>query len=85
MDTEINFQEVAVKCIDAHVLNFKNITPDNPSTFYKEYLEIVLTPLYERVMKEARGNQSKAALMLGINRNTLRKKLLELGLINKTY
>jgi Fis family transcriptional regulator len=32
-------------------------------------------PLLESVMRQAQGNQSKAAAMLGINRGTLRKKL----------
>ncbi|MBP08986.1 MAG: hypothetical protein CL397_01085 [Acidiferrobacteraceae bacterium] len=32
-------------------------------------------PLLEVVMREVKGNQSRAARILGINRNTLRKKL----------
>jgi len=32
--------------------------------------------LLEIVMRQADGNQSKAAFWLGLNRNTLRKKLL---------
>jgi Fis family transcriptional regulator len=38
-------------------------------------------PLLEVVMHSAEGNQSKAADWLGINRNTLRRKLLEHKLI----
>ena len=37
--------------------------------------------LFEVVMKEAGGNQSRAAEWLGINRNTLRRKLVEHKLI----
>jgi Fis family transcriptional regulator len=37
-------------------------------------------PLLEHVMDRADGNQSLAAQWLGINRNTLRRKLLEHGL-----
>jgi two-component system nitrogen regulation response regulator GlnG len=37
-------------------------------------------PLIEVVMQRAGGNQVKAAEMLGINRNTLRKKITELGI-----
>ena len=37
-------------------------------------------PLFEAVMKRAGGNQLRAARILGINRNTLRKKLARYGL-----
>ena len=37
-------------------------------------------PLLQAVMHQAGGNQSRAARMLGINRNTLRKKLTQYGL-----
>lgn len=39
--------------------------------------------LFEKVLFETRGNRVKAALMLGINRNTLRKKVEELGVETK--
>ena len=38
-------------------------------------------PMLDVVMKHADGNQSKAAEWLGINRNTLRRKLLDHKLI----
>jgi Fis family transcriptional regulator len=38
-------------------------------------------PLLEAVMNRAEGNQSHAAEMLGINRNTLRKKLQQHDLL----
>ena len=44
-------------------------------------VKLVERPLFEIVMREAGGNQSKAAQWLGINRNTLRRKLLEHKLI----
>ena len=37
-------------------------------------------PLLQQVMRQAKGNQLKAAALLGINRNTLRKKLTEYGI-----
>ena len=40
-------------------------------------LKVTERPLLDVVMKHADGNQSKAAEWLGINRNTLRRKLLD--------
>jgi Fis family transcriptional regulator len=37
-------------------------------------------PMLEVVMFQARGNQTRAAQLLGVNRNTLRKKLKQHGL-----
>lgn len=47
---------------------------------YELVLSEVERPLLEVVMKVARGNLSRAALMLGLNRGTLRKKLVKYGL-----
>jgi Fis family transcriptional regulator len=44
-------------------------------------VNVVEKPLLEIVMQHADNNQSKAAQWLGLNRNTLRKKLLEHKLI----
>lgn len=40
-------------------------------------LQAVERPLLKFAMERAGGNQSAAAELLGINRNTLRKKLTE--------
>jgi two-component system nitrogen regulation response regulator GlnG len=37
-------------------------------------------PLLQHVMRQVKGNQLKAAALLGINRNTLRKKLTDYGI-----
>jgi Fis family transcriptional regulator len=37
-------------------------------------------PLFKVVMNRVKGNQSRAATILGINRGTLRKKLKEFGI-----
>lgn len=44
---------------------------------YEQILEHIERPLLEEVLARTAGNQIKAAAMLGINRNTLRKKLQE--------
>jgi len=46
-----------------------------PDGLYNMVISEVERPLFEAVMNHVRGNQSKAARILGINRTTLRKKL----------
>ncbi|RMF94064.1 MAG: hypothetical protein D6736_00695, partial [Nitrospinota bacterium] len=47
---------------------------------YQSILEAVERPLFQAVLSATGGNQIRAAAMLGINRNTLRKKLRLLGM-----
>jgi two-component system, NtrC family, nitrogen regulation response regulator GlnG len=51
-----------------------------PSDLHALLISAVERPLIEVVLARAGGNQVKAAEMLGINRNTLRKKITELGI-----
>lgn len=53
---------------------------ESPSNLYALVLEQVEKPVLEVVLAHAGGNRCKAAQMLGINRNTLRKKLQQYGL-----
>jgi Fis family transcriptional regulator len=50
---------------------------EEPTGIYDMLLSTVEKPLLEVVMDRAEQNQSRAAEWLGLNRNTLRKKLLE--------
>jgi two-component system nitrogen regulation response regulator GlnG len=50
---------------------------------YDRVLEQVERPLIRYVLEKTRGNQVRAADILGINRNTLRKKISELGIAIK--
>jgi two-component system, NtrC family, nitrogen regulation response regulator GlnG len=50
---------------------------------YRRALTAFEIPLLQMIMQQARGNQLKAAALLGINRNTLRKKLAEYGIAGK--
>ena len=52
-----------------------------PTGMWDMVMSCVEKPLLEIAMDRAQGNQSKAASMLGITRNTLRKKLLAHQLI----
>jgi len=51
-----------------------------PPGLYDRILPLVEKPLLEMTLRATGGNQIKAALILGINRNTLRKKIGELGI-----
>ena len=51
-----------------------------PSGLYDRVLEDVERPLIQLTLAATRGNQVRAAEVLGLNRNTLRKKIQELGL-----
>jgi two-component system nitrogen regulation response regulator GlnG len=47
---------------------------------HRAWLERVERPLLETVLSHTDGNQIRAAALLGINRNTLRKKIADLGI-----
>ena len=46
---------------------------------YNDFIKTVEKPLIENILNYTRGNQIKASSILGLNRNTLRKKISELG------
>jgi len=53
---------------------------EDATEVYRQLLERVERPLLETVLSRTQGNQIRAAAVLGINRNTLRKKITELGI-----
>ncbi len=59
---------------------FKDLRGTEPDGMYDMLVRIVEKPLLEVVMQQAEHNQSRAALWLGLNRNTLRKKIKEYGI-----
>lgn len=56
---------------------FRDLEGETPVNMYEMVLLLVEKPLLEVVMAQAEQNQSRAAQWLGLNRNTLRKKLVE--------
>lgn len=56
---------------------FRDLRGTEPDAMYDMLVRVVEKPLLEVVMARAEGNQSRAAQWLGLNRNTLRKKLVE--------
>ena len=60
---------------------FKDLRGAEPAALHDLFLGAAERPLLDVVLRHAQGNQSKAAEWLGINRNTLRRKLLDHKLI----
>ena len=73
-----NIQEVVKKSLEKY---FRDLGEQEPSNVYEMVIFTVEKPILEAVMDRAEGDQSHAADMLGINRNTLRKKLQQHGLL----
>ena len=59
---------------------FNELDGHQPADLYQMVLAEIEQPLLETVLTYTRGNQSKAAAMLGLNRGTLRKKLKQYDL-----
>ena len=56
---------------------FCDLEGETPANVYDMVIRLVEKPLLEVVMSQADSNQSRAADWLGLNRNTLRKKLVD--------
>lgn len=54
---------------------FDDLNGQEPANLHNFFIVEVEKPFLEVVMQRVNGNQTKAAEILGINRNTLRKKL----------
>jgi len=71
------------KNVEGHLKHyFAAHTSDHlpPPGLYDRILPLVEKPLIEMTLRATQGNQVKAAHVLGINRNTLRKKIADLGI-----
>ena len=60
---------------------FKDLDGEMPAPIYDMVLKSVERPMLDITLRQAGGNQTLAANMLGINRNTLRKKLIDYKLV----
>ncbi|MFC4698601.1 DNA-binding transcriptional regulator Fis [Glaciecola siphonariae] len=58
----------------------KELNNQDIDNLYELVLAEIEAPLLEEVMTYTRGNQTRAANLMGINRGTLRKKLKQYGL-----
>jgi len=69
---DIDLAACVRSALDAY---FKDLDGEQPHAVYDMLLNCVEKPMLKYVLDHAGGNQSKAADILGLNRNTLRKKL----------
>lgn len=73
--------ETVKKSLDRY---FRDLNGQPAAELYDLVISQVERPLLETVMRETRGNVSRAAQILGMNRGTLRTRLNKYGLnINK--
>lgn len=72
MDPSLPLCEYVKQVVGRYLDDMGNTEPDNLLTFVLEQVE---PPLIKEVLRHAQGNQSRAASMLGITRNTLRAKI----------
>ncbi len=59
---------------------FKHLDGQPPHAIYDMVLGCIEKPMLEYILNHVGGNQSKAAEILGLNRNTLRKKMAQYNL-----
>lgn len=69
-------------CVASALENyFIDLDGEKPAGIYDMVLKSIERPMLEIVLRQAGGNQTLASEMLGINRNTLRKKLVDYNLL----
>jgi two-component system nitrogen regulation response regulator GlnG len=73
---EINLGQAVERYLNTYFGNFGDALP--PPGLYHRILREVEYPLISAALAATRGNQIKAAELLGVNRNTLRKKIRDL-------
>jgi two-component system nitrogen regulation response regulator GlnG len=76
--TPLNLMESVEFHLGVYFSNFKGQLP--PPGLYHRILRDVEEPLINAALIATRGNQIKAAELLGVNRNTLRKKIRDLDI-----
>ena len=76
--SKTHIEDCVRQSLDAY---FKDLHDTEPAGLYDMMVHVMEKPMLEVVMGRAKHNQSKAAQWLGLNRNTLRKKLMDHGLI----
>jgi Fis family transcriptional regulator len=76
-----NAQSIRESVANALENYFSQLDGQEVFDVYEMVLAEVEAPLFEAVMKYTRKNQTKASIMLGLNRGTLRKKLKQFDML----
>ena len=74
----IGISEAFDSFIRGHINKYNGVFPEDG--LYNQILQEMERPLIAAVLHHTRGNQLKTAKILGLNRNTLRKKIRDLNL-----
>lgn len=77
MSKQSPIDDVVTKSLERYL---KDLEGMDPQPIYKMVMNAVERPMLQVVMRHAENNQVRASEMLGINRNTLRKKLQSHGI-----
>lgn len=77
MNNETELERSVRKAVDGY---FRDLDGEKAHGVYEMVINCVERPLIEAVLLKVEGNQTHAAEMLGINRNTLRKKMKTHGI-----
>lgn len=72
---EHSCDDILREYLGAHLGKISQI--ENGGGLYPMVLELVERSLFKLILEQTKGNQSQAALILGLNRNTLRRKLCD--------
>ncbi|APR04691.1 helix-turn-helix domain-containing protein [Thauera chlorobenzoica] len=70
--------EAVLRTLDQY---FRDLDGEKPAAIHDMVIRNVERPMLQFVLQQAKGNQTIAADMLGINRNTLRRKLTDYDLL----
>lgn len=81
--TSIKSQSSISNTVEKSVRNYFDLLDGEESTnLYHLIIDQVEKPLLSVVLEHTNGNQSKCAAILGLNRGTLRKKLIQHKLLD---
>lgn len=77
----IKKNDIALSVTHALDRYFADLDGEKPANIYDMVMRQVERPLLESIMARVGNNQTQAAEILGITRNTLRRKLTDHGLL----